>query len=79
MLLLFVAGQDTTSSALAVASHFLAKHQDLQEKLYQEIKDAVDDNDDNPNLGKHILSCSQGIISSAKRSHLEFIAPVFHL
>ena len=50
---LFFAGQDTTSSALSVASHFLAKHQDLQEKLYQEIKDAVDDNDDNLSLGKH--------------------------
>ena len=51
-LLLFLAGQDTTSSALSVTSHFLAKNQDLQEILYQEIKDAIDENDGDPNLGK---------------------------
>ena len=55
-LLLFLAGQDTTSSALSVTSHFLAKNQDLQEMLYQEIKDAIDENDGDPNLGK-IVYC----------------------
>ena len=49
-LLLFIAGQDTTSSALSATSHFLAKHQDIQEKLFQEIKDAIDENDGDPNL-----------------------------
>ena len=56
ILLLLIAGQDTTSSTLSVAGHFLAKHQDLQEKLYQEIKDAVEENDNNPNLGEYIFS-----------------------
>ena len=37
-LLVFFAGSDTTSSTLSVVFFFLANEQDLQEKLYQEIK-----------------------------------------
>ena len=33
----FFAGNDTTSTTLSVVSYFLAKHQDLQEKVYKEI------------------------------------------
>ena len=37
-LLVFFAGSETTSSTLSVVFFFLANEQDLQEKLYQEIK-----------------------------------------
>ena len=36
-MVVFFAGNDTTSSTLSVVSYFLAKHQDLQEKVYKEI------------------------------------------
>ncbi len=41
-IVLFFAGFDTTSTSLAVTFGFLAKHQDIQEKLYQEINDAME-------------------------------------
>ncbi|CAL1292653.1 unnamed protein product [Larinioides sclopetarius] len=37
-----LAGYETTSTALAYTTYLLAKHQDVQENLYQEIKDLVD-------------------------------------
>lgn len=43
-MLVFFAGNDTTSSVMSVVFYFLAQQQDLQEKLYQEIKDAIDEN-----------------------------------
>ena len=36
-MVVFFAGNDTTSSTLSVVSYFLAQHQDLQEKVYKEI------------------------------------------
>jgi cytochrome P450 len=36
--LLFFAGNDTSSSALAIILHWLAKYPDVQEKLYREIQ-----------------------------------------
>jgi len=46
----FFAGNDTTAAALTFVLYFLTKHPEHQEKLYQEIKDAIDDNDGNENL-----------------------------
>ena len=37
-LMLFTVGNDTSSGALALALHYLAKYPDVQEKLYQEIQ-----------------------------------------
>ena len=37
-LMLFLVGNDTSSGALALALHYLAKNPDVQEKLYQEIQ-----------------------------------------
>ena len=36
-MVVFFAGNDTTSSTLSVVSYFLAQHQDLQEKVYKEV------------------------------------------
>ena len=36
--MLFFVGNDTSSGALALAMHFLARHPDVQEKLYNEIQ-----------------------------------------
>ncbi|GBN68553.1 Cytochrome P450 3A5 [Araneus ventricosus] len=36
------AGYETTSTALAFTTYLLAKHQDVQENLYQEIKDMIE-------------------------------------
>ncbi|GBM54698.1 Cytochrome P450 3A21 [Araneus ventricosus] len=37
-----LAGYETTSTALAYTTYLLAKHQDVQEDLYQEIKDLIE-------------------------------------
>ena len=37
-ILMFFGGSDTTTTTLSLVLHFLANQQDLQEKLYQEIK-----------------------------------------
>ena len=37
-LLLFFVGNDTSSGAMALTLHYLAKYPDVQEKLYQEIQ-----------------------------------------
>ncbi|GBN36410.1 Cytochrome P450 3A21 [Araneus ventricosus] len=37
-----LAGYETTSTALAYTTYLLAKHQDVQENLYQEIKDLIE-------------------------------------
>ncbi|CAL1292652.1 unnamed protein product [Larinioides sclopetarius] len=37
-----LAGYETTSTALAFTTYLLAKHQDVQENLYQEIKDLIE-------------------------------------
>ena len=43
-LVLFLAGFDTSSTAMAVMSCYLANNQDIQERLYQEIAEAVENN-----------------------------------
>ncbi|TKR59425.1 hypothetical protein L596_029096 [Steinernema carpocapsae] len=40
-----LAGYETTSTALAFTSWLLAKHQDVQERLYVEVKEAFEDRD----------------------------------
>ena len=53
-LIIFLAGFDTTSTALSLTFHFLATNPDCQDKLLEEINAAVDDND-----GKEDLSYDQ--------------------
>jgi cytochrome P450 len=48
-LILFLAGFDTTSSTLAVVMHYLATHPECQDRLYQEIRNALDDHDGQEN------------------------------
>lgn len=43
-LLVFFAGNDTTTTALSLVFYFMARHPDLQEKMYQEIKVSLDRN-----------------------------------
>ncbi|TRY73186.1 hypothetical protein TCAL_02546 [Tigriopus californicus] len=43
--ILFFAGFDTSSTIMSVASYFLATHEDVQEKLYDEISEAIAQND----------------------------------
>ena len=50
-LLVFFAGNDTTSSTLSTVFYFLAQHPDLQEQVYQEISVS---NHLNPPTPKHI-------------------------
>nr|APH81388.1 cytochrome P450 CYP3026A2 [Tigriopus kingsejongensis] len=45
-LVILVAGYDTTAQTMALTSYYLAKNPDCQEKLYQEIMDAVSEMDD---------------------------------
>ena len=49
-LVIFLAGFDTTSNALALICHYLAKNPDCQDKLLEEINTAVEDNDGNEDL-----------------------------
>ena len=53
--LLFFAGFDASSSGMSLAAFFLAKNQECQEKLYQEIKDAVDANNGNEHLPYNVI------------------------
>jgi len=41
-LIMFLAGFDTVSNASSLMIYFLAKHQDCQERLYQEIQEAIE-------------------------------------
>lgn len=45
LLLFFIAGFDTSSTVLSIASYFLAKHQDIQDRLLDEINDELTDED----------------------------------
>ena len=49
-------GNDTTSGALALIMLNLALNQEVQEKLFNEIKDAIDDNSGHVNLDFNTLS-----------------------
>lgn len=44
-LMLFIVGNDTSSGCLALAFHYLAKYPHIQEKLYDEIQEAIEAND----------------------------------
>nr|AIL94164.1 cytochrome P450 CYP3025A3 [Tigriopus japonicus] len=48
--ILFFAGFDTSSTIMSIAAFFLATHQDVQDKLYDEISEAVAQNDNNESL-----------------------------
>ena len=43
-LLVFFVGNDTTSTAMAIVLFFLANYPDVQEKVYEEIQNAIDEN-----------------------------------
>ena len=49
-LIMFLAGFDTTSTALGLTFHHLAKNQDCQAKLFDEISAAIEDNDGHEEL-----------------------------
>ena len=49
-MVMFLAAYDTTSTALALTFHFLALNSDCQDKLFEEISNAIDDNDGNIEL-----------------------------
>ena len=48
--IMFFAGFDTSSSNSSLCAFFLAKNPDCQEKVYQEIKEAIDSNNGNEHL-----------------------------
>ena len=54
-ILVFFTGNDTTSTGLAVVLFFLANHQDVQEKVYQEIQNAIEENDGKEQLEYNAL------------------------
>ena len=49
-LVMFLAAFDTTSNSLALTFHFLATNPECQEKLFEEINTAINDNDGNKEL-----------------------------
>ena len=49
-IMLFFVGNDTTSGAIALTILNLALHQEVQEKLYNEIMDTIEQNEGNVNL-----------------------------
>ena len=49
-LTLFFGGFDTTSTSASALAWFLAKNPDVQESLYAEIKEAIEDNDNSQHL-----------------------------
>jgi len=55
-LMLFFVGNDTSSGALALALHYMARYPDVQEKLYLEIQDAIDNNNGESDLDYHTLN-----------------------
>lgn len=48
--IMFFAGFDTSSTGSSLTCYYLATNQDVQEKVYQEIKDAINENDGNQHL-----------------------------
>ena len=47
---LFFGGFDSSSSVMATCSHYLAKYPEIQERLFEEIDQAIQDNDGNQSL-----------------------------
>ena len=54
-ILVFFAGNDTTSTGMALVLFFLANHPEVQEKMYQEIQEAIEDNGGSPDLDYNAL------------------------
>ena len=52
---MFFAGFDTSSTASSLCCYFLAKNPDCQDKLYEEIREAVEENGGNENLDYNII------------------------
>ena len=48
--LLFFAGFDTSSSSMATCAYFLAKNPDVQQRLYEEISEAIESNNSSQHL-----------------------------
>lgn len=54
-LLLFLAGFDTSSSSMAIVSYFLAKNPDIQERLYNEVQEAIVASNNDQRLGYNVV------------------------
>ena len=65
ILILFVAGHETTSNALTFTLQLLALHPEWQDKIYDEIK-ANEDEQDLMNLVMNSKICQQVIEESTK-------------
>ena len=68
---LFFAGNDTSSQALGLVSHHLALNQDVQEKLYREVMDVIEENGGNQHLeydALHKLTYMDKVIKESLRS-----------
>ncbi len=68
---LFFAGSDTSSHVLGMISHFLALNQDVQEKLYQEVMDVMEENGGDQHLdydALHKLTYMDKVIKESLRS-----------
>jgi len=46
LFLFFLAGHDTSSSALTAALYFLAKHPHMQKKVFEEVQSVIGGNDE---------------------------------
>ena len=62
-LLLFMAGFDTSASLMAVLMVMLAKHQEIQDKVYQEVKDAVEENNGDHSLDYNTIQAGEIIMA----------------
>jgi len=54
-LLLFFAGFDTTSSGMSLVTYFLAKNPIVQEKLFEEVQDAISQNIGDQKLDYYVI------------------------
>ncbi len=70
-IVLFFAGSDTSSQGLSLISHHLGQNQDVQEKAYREIMDAIEENNGDPRLdynGLQKLTFLDKVIRESLRS-----------
>lgn len=54
-LIIFFAGYDTSSSMMSIVLYYMAKNQDIQEKLHEEIMDAIEANSDDQHLDYNVV------------------------
>ncbi len=66
LLILFTAGHETTANALSFTMYLLAKHPEIQEKVYQETQ-AVDFENGDPMQNLSLLTFTQQCIEEAMR------------